>query len=187
MAIAPWTSAARSRPCSAFSWKPALSRAIDEVAAGIVLDVLTLMRGRECPAEIDKAAWALMRRQCRLSGCPFRSARCDGRHGATGGVVLNMLSTRPGGQEFPRCLIINGHMRCGSRFPLKQKRSFPILAVMPTLKLAGAPEKQAMTPWRGTGALSQRKSPAGRAGAHPCSTPYSVKQEDKNPRSQCTP
>jgi hypothetical protein len=53
MAIAPWTSAARSRPCSAFSWKPTLSRAIDEVAGGIVLDVLTFMRGRECLAEIE--------------------------------------------------------------------------------------------------------------------------------------
>jgi hypothetical protein len=141
------------KTCSAFSWKPALSRAIDEVAAGIVLDVLTLMRGRECLAEIDKAAWALMRSQWGLSGFPFRSARCDGSHGATRGIVLNMRLTRPGGQEFSKCLIINGHMRCGSRFPLKQKRSFPILAVVPTLKLAGAPKKLAMTPWRGTGAL----------------------------------
>jgi hypothetical protein len=33
------------------------------------------------------------------------------------------------------------------------KRSFPILAVMRTLKLASAPEKQAMIPWRGTGAF----------------------------------
>src|ERR1700735_3917878 len=32
------------------------------------------------------------------------------------------------------------------------------------------------------GALSRRRSLAGRAGAHPCSTPYSVEQADPNPR-----
>ena len=46
-------------------------------------------------------------------------------------------------------------------------------------KPAGAPEKQAMIPYRGTGALSRRRSPAGRAGVHPCSTPYSVEQADE--------
>ena len=92
-------------------------------------------------------------------------------------LVFSLM--RPGGQEFPRCLIINGHMSCGSRFPRKRKRSFPILAVMPTLKLAGAPKKQAMIPSRGTGALSRRRSPAGRAGVHPCSTPYSAEKAIK--------
>jgi hypothetical protein len=106
----------------------------------------------------------------------MRCARCDSGHGATRGFVLTMQVNGLGGQEFPRCLIINGHMNCGSRSPPKRKRSFPMLAVMPTLKLAGAPEKQAMIPWRGTGALSRRRSPAGQAGAHPCSTPYSVEQ-----------
>ena len=38
----------------------------------------------------------------------------------------------------------------------------------------GAPEKQAMIPWPGTGTWSRRRSPAGRADVHPCSTPYSV-------------
>jgi hypothetical protein len=66
-------------------------------------------------------------------------------------LCLVWNSNGPGGQEFPRCLIINGHMSCGSRFPPKRKRSFLTLAVMPTLKLAGAPEKQAMIPLRGTG------------------------------------
>ncbi len=86
-----------------------------------------------------------------------------------------------GGQEFLRCPIINGHMSCGLRSPPKRKRSFPILAVMPALKLAGAPKKQAMIPWRGTGALSRRRSLAGWAGAHPCSTRYSVEQADPDP------
>jgi hypothetical protein len=53
-------------------------------------------------------------------------------------LCLVFRLTRLGGQEFQRCLITNGHMSCGSRFPPKRKRSFPILAVMPTLKLAGA-------------------------------------------------
>jgi hypothetical protein len=42
-------------------------------------------------------------------------------------------------------------MSCGSRFPPKRKRSFPILAVTPTPKLAGAPKKQAMIPGAGLG------------------------------------
>jgi hypothetical protein len=96
--------------------------------------------------------------------------------------VLDLSGERGWGKKFPRCLITNGHMSCGSRFPLKRKRSFPILAVMPTLKLAGAPEKQAMIPWRGTGPLSRRRSLAGRECAHPYSTPYSVEQADTDPR-----
>jgi hypothetical protein len=95
--------------------------------------------------------------------------------------VLDLSGGRSWGPEFPRCPIINGHMSCGSRSPPKRKRSFPILAVMPTLKLAGAPEKQAMIPWRGTGALSRRRSFADRACAHPCSTPYSVERADPDP------
>ena len=66
----------------------------------------------------------------------------------------------------------------GSRFPPKRKRSFPILAARPTLKLAAVLVRQAAIPWRGIGALSRRRSLAGRAGAHPCSTPYSVEQAD---------
>jgi hypothetical protein len=38
--------------------------------------------------------------------------------------------------------------------------------------------RQAAIPQRGIGALSRRRSLAGRAGAHPCSTPYSVEQAD---------
>jgi hypothetical protein len=49
-------------------------------------------------------------------------------------------------EEFPRCLITNDHMSCGSRFPLRWKRSFPILAVRPTLKLTAAPMRQAAIP-----------------------------------------
>ena len=51
----------------------------------------------------------------------------------------------------------------------------------PTLKLAAALVRQAAIPWRGIGALSRRRSLAGRAGAHLCSTPYSVEQADKKP------
>ena len=51
-----------------------------------------------------------------------------------------------GGPELPRCPITSGHMSCGSRFPPKRKHSFPILAVMPTLKLAAAPKRQPMIP-----------------------------------------
>jgi hypothetical protein len=39
-----------------------------------------------------------------------------------------------------------------------------------------------MIPLRGTGPLSRRRSLAGRAGAHPCSTPYSVEQAEPDPR-----
>jgi hypothetical protein len=39
---------------------------------------------------------------------------------------------------------------------------------------SGAPEKQAMIPWPGTGALSRRRSPAGQADAHPCSPDFSL-------------
>jgi hypothetical protein len=81
-----------------------------------------------------------------------------------------------------RCLITNGHMSCGSRFPPKRKRSFPILAVRPTLKLAAALVRQAAIPLQGIGALSRRRSLAGRADAHPRSTPYSVEQADPDPR-----
>ena len=50
--------------------------------------------------------------------------------------------------------------------------------------LPAAPgEKQAMiSPRRGTGPPSRRRSPAGRAGAHPCSTPYSLKGRSLDPR-----
>jgi hypothetical protein len=41
-----------------------------------------------------------------------------------------MSQTGLDGQEFPRCLIINGQMSCGSRFPPKPKRSFPILGAV---------------------------------------------------------
>jgi hypothetical protein len=54
--------------------------------------------------------------------------------------------TEVGDREFPRCLITNDHMNCGSRFPPKRKRSFPILAVRPTLKLAAALGRQAAIP-----------------------------------------
>ena len=73
-------------------------------------------------------------------------------------------------------------MSCGSRFPQKRKRSFPILAVRPTLKLAAALVRQAAIPLQGIGALSRRRSLAGRADAHPRSTPYSVEQADPDPR-----
>jgi hypothetical protein len=77
----------------------------------------------------------------------FLLASCDSGHGATRGVVLNLEArTGPGGQELPRCLITNNHMSCGSRFPLKRKRSFPILEVRRTLKLAAAPVRQAAIP-----------------------------------------
>ena len=33
--------------------------------------------------------------------------------------------TEVGDREFPRCLITNDHMNCGSRFPPKRKRSTP--------------------------------------------------------------
>ena len=104
---------------------------------------------------------------------------CDSGHGATRGV---MLKQRGRGSGVSKSLITNDHMSCGSRSPPKRKRSFPILAVMPTQRVAGAPGKQAMIPWRGTGALSRRRSPAGRARAHPCSTPYSVEQSDRDLR-----
>ena len=39
-----------------------------------------------------------------------------------------------------------------------------------------------MISWHGTGALSRRRSLAGRAGAHRCSTPYSVEQADADLR-----
>jgi hypothetical protein len=87
-----------------------------------------------------------------------------------------------GDQEFPRCLITNDRMSCGSRFPPKRKALFPILAARPTLKLAAALVRQAAIPSQGIGALSRRRSLAGRAGAHPCSTPYSVEQADPDPR-----
>ena len=44
---------------------------------------------------------------------------------------------------------------------------------------SNAPKRRAATKWRGTGALWRRRSPAGRAGAHPCSTLYSVEQADE--------
>ena len=53
---------------------------------------------------------------------------------------------RVGDREFPRCLITNDHMNCGSRFPPKRKRSFPILAVRRMLKLAAELLRQAAIP-----------------------------------------
>src|ERR1700733_2963131 len=119
---------------------------------------------------------------------PFLSS-CDGGHGATRGVVLTLPESMGlGGQEFLRCPIINGHMSCGSRFPPHRQRSSPILAVRPTLKLAVALVRQAAIPSRGIGALSRRRSLAGRAGAHPCSTPYSVERSaGQLKRLQCCP
>jgi hypothetical protein len=72
-------------------------------------------------------------------------------------------------------------MSCGSRFPPKRKGLFPTLAVMRTLRLAGGPEKPAMTPSRETGALSRQRSPAGRVGADPCSTPHLVNTPGEKP------
>ena len=126
-----------------------------------------------------------------ISRVPARSAYCaesevsrtyaaSCRGGAS--CATDGLSVPAGDRELPRCRITNDHMNCGSQFPPKRRRSFPILAVMPTLKLAGALQRQAMIPWRGTGALSRRRSRAGRAGAHPCSTPYSVEQADPDSR-----
>src|ERR1700729_4439818 len=69
---------------------------------------------------------------------------CDAGHGATRGVVLRQ--TERGDREFPRCLITNDHMNCGSRFPPKRKRSFPILAGRPTLDVAAALGGEAAVP-----------------------------------------
>src|SRR6267154_6175921 len=110
---------------------------------------------------------------------PFASAHCERRHGATRGVGLSLAVNEAGRLGVYLCLIINGHMSCGLRFRPRRKHSSPGLAVMPTLKLAAAPKKQAMIPWRTTGALLRRRSPEGRLGARLCSTSYCLERETR--------
>jgi hypothetical protein len=64
---------------------------VADVAAGIVLDLLTLLRRGEVGlAEIAKAreADAIAQTPGLLSARPFCCARCDSGHCATRGVVL---------------------------------------------------------------------------------------------------
>jgi hypothetical protein len=73
----------------------------------------------------------------------------------------------------------NGRSACGSELKSKRMRFFRPRGCKPIRLHSNAPKRRAATKWRGTGASWRRRSPAGRAGAYLCSTPYSVEREDE--------
>ena len=68
----------------------------------------------------------------------------------------------------------NGRRECGSELRSKRMRFFDRGDASLFHGGVSRGRGAAAMKWRGTGALWRRRSPAGRAGAHPCSTLYSA-------------
>jgi hypothetical protein len=89
--------------------------------------------------------------------------------------------TADGARQFWRIVMLQRERPQGVRLGIEVEADalLSTSGCKPIRLRSNAPKRRAATKWRGTGASWRRRLPAGQAGAHPCSTPYSV---DDRPR-----